>query len=118
MKIWKVLGFNTDTQFEIFDTCNADLCIFKVKKFVGSLPIFGDSFTVIVKGDDVISLSGRYDRVPAGGQIYTSSLPSSDIENIIRRHLELGSVVLDRPWRCLRASDAFQVLIGLFIKLG
>ena len=107
----EVLGFNTDTQFEIFDTCNADLCIFKVKKFVGSLPIFGDSFTVIVKGDDVISLSGRYDRVPAGGQIYTSSLPSSDIENIIRRHLELGSVVLDRP---LEVSSGFRRISGTY----
>ena len=105
----EVLGFNDDTQFEGFETCNADLCIVKVEKFVGGLPIFGDSFTVIVKGDDIISLSGRYDRVPTGGQIYSKSLALTELEDIVRRHLGLGSKMLNRP---IEASPGFRRISG------
>lgn len=105
------LGFGSDTEFDIQEDCVNDLCIFKVRKYVGKLPVFGDDFSVIVKGGSVTSLNGRYHKLPTGTQTYNKTIATADLESLVRNHLNLKSSPLARP---LATAEGYRRVAGKY----
>lgn len=103
-------GLSKSTVINAGGYCDRLLCITRVKRAVGTLPVFGGDLVVMSKNNTVLRITGNTNALPSGPSSQQGRAANA-LEDIALSHLKYSGAPL---WRPTQTEQGFRFQQGAF----